>query len=61
MRKAAIPAEECIARLEATANALESERANADAIMGALVKLMVRTAVKTRNPSASLDCTPERS
>jgi len=55
MKKPAITPEECIARLEATADSLEGERADGPTIMAALVKVMVRTALKNRDPSTNLD------
>jgi hypothetical protein len=55
MKKSAMTIKECIKRLEATADALVSEGADPSSIMGVLVKVMVRTALKTRNPAADLD------
>ena len=55
MKKSARTAQECIERLEATADALVSEGADPSSIMGALVKVVVRTALKTRDPAADLD------
>ncbi len=55
MKKPARTDQECVERLEATADALLSEGADPSSIMGALVKVIVRTALETRDTAASLD------
>lgn len=55
MKKQAKTPEECIDRLQATADALVIEGASPANIMGALVKVALTTANKDRRPAATLD------